>query len=383
MALPPDSLYARAFAADSSTWRALRDGLAGRKARIQRGRLAVALRTLASEPAPKLLFVDLDGVKEPEVAGRDLAAVCAFETAVVAIGSEDTAQFTRSLFRFGIADYLVKPITPALVREACTTLTDDLPDRSYAGRVIAFAGSAGSGTATLVAEAARSIAGEGRTVSVVDLEPVSGRLAPLLGVEPADGLSALLDALGSETAGDGHGPIVTPEQVDTVCALADTGLSLIAYAPGAALPPTPSPAAVQTLLEHLANRTHLVLVTGFPDSEVQFEIVQGADSRVLIYEPTLSSLSAAVRTLALLGAKNPATLVQCSSRKAGSALSAAHIRFATADRPPDVVVPFDSALHAAAIGSKSGRPGKAYRNAVRQAMGHAIDNAPLPPADGG
>ena len=138
MALPPDSLYARGFAADTRTWRALRDGLAGRKVKIQRGRLAVALQTLASEPASKLLFVDLDGANEPEVAGRDLAAVCAFETAVIAIGSTDTAQFTRTLFRYGIADYLVKPITPSLVREASAALTDDLPERSYAGRVVAF-----------------------------------------------------------------------------------------------------------------------------------------------------------------------------------------------------------------------------------------------------
>ena len=382
MALPPDSLYARAFAADNRTWRALREGLAGRKVKIQRGRLPLALRTLASEPASKLLFVDLDGVKEPEAAGRELAAVCAFETAVIAIGSQDTAQFTRALFRFGIADYLVKPITPALVREACSSLTEDQPERAYAGRVIAFAGSAGSGTSTLVVETARSIAGDGRTVSVVDLEPVSGRLAPLLGVEPADGLPALLEALDSETEGE-YGPNVSLEQVDAVCTPVDTGLSLVGYAPGAALQPIPSPAAVQALLEFLANRTHLVLVTGFPDADVQFEITQRADARVLLYEPTLSSLSAAVRTLALLGAKSPATLVQCSSRKPGSALSAAHIRFATADRQPDVVIPFDSALHAAAIGEKSGPPGKAYRNAVRQVMERAIDNAPLPPAEGG
>ena len=381
MALPADSLYARAFAADARTWRALRDGLAGRQARIQRGRLAAALRTLASEPAPKLLFVDLDGVDEPEVAGRELAAVCAFETSVIAIGSVDTAQFTRTLFRYGIADYLVKPITPTLVREACAALTGDLPERPYAGRVIAFSGSSGSGTSTLVAEAARCVADDGRTVSVVDLEPVSGRLAPLLGVEPGAGLTALLGALESDTAAEFE-PVTTPEQVDAVCTPADTGLSLIAYAPAAALPPPPAPAAVQALLEHLANRTHLVLVSGFPEPEVQLEILQQADARVLLYEPTLSSLSAAVRTMALLGTKLPATLVQCSSRTPKSALSAAHIRFAIADRRPDVIVPFDSALHAAAVGGESGRPGKAYRNAVRQAMEHVLDNAALPLAEG-
>ena len=380
MALPPDSLFARGFAADTKTWRALRDGLAGRKAKIQRGRLAVALRTLASEPASKLLFVDLDGVNEPEVAGRDLAAVCAFETAVIAIGSTDTAQFTKALFRYGIADYLVKPITPSLIREASAALTDELPERSYAGRVVAFSGSAGSGTSTLIAAAARSVAATGRTASVVDLDPVAGRIAALLGTEPADGLSDLIQALDSDPAAETE-QTVTPEQVDSVCARVDAGVSLIAHAPAAALPPSPSPAAVLRLLGLLANRTHLVLVAGFPDPEMQFEIMQQADSRVLLYEPTLSSLSAAVRNLALLGANHHATLVQCSSRTPRSTLSAAHVRYAIADRRPDVVIPFDPALHAAAVGEKSGGPGKVYLSAVRQVMEHVVDNAALPLGD--
>ena len=380
MALPPDSLYARGFAVDAKTWKALRDGLADRKVKIQRGRLAAALRALATEPASKLLFVDLDGVNEPEVAGRDLAAVCAFETAVIAIGSTDTAQFTRSLFRFGIADYLVKPITPSLVREASAALTDELPERSYAGRVVAFSGSAGSGTSTLVAAAARSVAATGRTVSVVDLDPVAGRLAALLGTETADGLSDLLHALDSDSSAETE-PTATPEQVDSVCATAEAGISLIAHAPVATLPPSPSPAAVHRLLELLANRTHLVLVSGFPDPDMQLEIMQQADARVLLYEPTLSSLSAAVRSLALLGAKHPATLVQCSSRTSKSTLSAAHVRYAIADRRPDVVIPFDPALHAAAVGEKSGGPGKAYHSAVHQVLEHVVDNAALPHGD--
>ena len=92
MALSPDSPYARAFAADGGTLQALRAGLAGRKAKVQRGRLAAALRSLAGEPASRVLFVDLDGVSEPCRAARELASVCAFETAVIAIGSTDTAQ---------------------------------------------------------------------------------------------------------------------------------------------------------------------------------------------------------------------------------------------------------------------------------------------------
>lgn len=381
MALPSDSLYARGFAADARTWRALRAGLAGRKSKLQRGRFASALRTLANEPASKLLFIDLDGVKEPEAAGRQLAAVCAFETAVIAIGSTDTASFARTLFRHGIADYLVKPISPSLVREACATVTEDLPERSYAGRIVAFSGSAGSGTSSLVAAVARTAAKDGRTATVVDLDPVSGRLPGLLGASTADGLSALLSTL--DLGQDGETVEAVPaEQIDRLCAAANAGVSVIGHVPGATLPPAPSTASVHALLGHLANRTHLVLVAGFPDPDMQLEIMQRADARVLIYEPTLASLSAAVRSLALLGKGCPATLVQCFSRKPKSALSSAHVRYALGDRRPDAVIPFDTALHAAATGAKPRRPGRAYRQSVRNVMEHVIENAALASGEG-
>lgn len=376
MALPPDSLYARGFASDARTLRALKEGLAGRRVKLQRGRLASALRTLASEPASRLLFIDLDGVKEPEAAGRQLAAVCAFETAVVAIGSTDTAGFARTLLQHGIADYLVKPVSPSLVREACATVTEDLPERSYAGRVVAFSGTAGSGTASLVAAIARAAAEEGRTATVLDLDPVSGRLPGLLGGAPPDGLSALLAAADADAAGEDEAA-VPAEQIDRLCAQADSGVSVIGYVPGAAPLAATSADAVHSLLAHLANRTHLVLVAGFPDPDMKLEIMQRADARVLVYEPTLASLSAAVRSLALLGTGCPATLVQCFSRTPRSTLSAAHVRYALGDRQPDVVIPFDTALHAAATGEKSRRPGRAYRQSVRKAMEHAIESAAL------
>ena len=380
MALPSDSLYARGFAADARTLRALREGLAGRKVKLQRGRLPAALRTLASEPASRLLFIDLDGVKEPEAAGSQLAAVCAFETAVIAIGSTDTASFARSLLQHGIADYLVKPVSPSLVREACATATEDLPDRSYAGRVVAFSGTAGSGTSSLVAAIARAVADDGRTATVVDLDPVSGRLPGLLGADPPDGLSALLAAMSADAAGEDEAGVPL-EQIDRLCAQADGGVSVIGHAHGTAPPPAPSADAVRSLLAHLANRTHLVLVAGFPDPDMKLEIMQCADARVLIYEPTLASLSVAVRSLALLGTGCPATLVQCFSRTPRSSLSSAHVRYALGDRQPDVVIPFDTALHAAATGEKSRRPGRAYRQSVRKAMEHAIESAALSAAE--
>ena len=388
MASPSERLYARGFAVDAKTERALRAGLSGREARVQRGRLDTALRILATEPASKLVFVDLDGVPEPEAAAGELSAVCAFGTALIAIGSTDTARLTRALLRQGVADYLVKPISAAAVREASAVALDDLPERLYAGRVAAFAGTAGSGASSLVAAIARGVAAGGRTGAVVDLEPGSVSLSTVLGAEPAGDLAALLATLGtgqsdSDQPSDSDDPpdietLLSPELLDGVCAPTnDAGVSLVAYSPEGPLPEAPSAQRVNALLATLANRAHVVLARGLQDPGVRTAVMQRADARVLLYEPTLPSISAAVHCLALLGPEHPTVLVQSHPRMRRSTLSRAQIRYALAERRPDVIVPFEPVLHAAATGGPHDRPaGKAFLEALRQ----VIDRAALGPA---
>ena len=232
--------------------------------------------------------MDFDGVPEPEAAARELTAVCAFGTALIAIGSTDTAHLTRALLRQGIADYLAKPISAAAVREASATALEDLPERMYAGRVIAFAG---SGVSTLVAAIARGVAAGGRAASVVDLDPESVALPTLLGAEPAGDVAALFATLGSDQL-DTDGPLdtdplISPELLDSISA-----------------------PAVHTLLGYLANRAHVVLVAGLHDPEARTAIMRQADARALLYESTLASISAAVHCLALLGPEHPVILVR-------------------------------------------------------------------------
>ena len=368
MATPSKRLYARGFATDSRTERELRAGLAGHDIEIRRGRFPSALRTLAAESASSLAFVDLDGVSEPEEAASRLAGVCSFETALVAIGSIDTAQFSRALLQHGVADYLVKPVTAAAIREAAAALTEDLSDHLYAGEVAAFAGAPGSGASTLVAALARGIAEAGKTATVVDLDPVSGKMAVLLDAEPGEGLAAALAPPGPVT-GDDPETRFDPRLLDRIAVSAAPGISLVAHPASGPLPARPDTEMLSTLLGHLANRTHTVLVTGARDPGLQLEILRGADMRAVLFEPALASIGTAVRLVAELGTGYPVTLIQCSTRMRRYPLSPAHIRYALADRRPDAVIPFDPALHAAATGRPPGRPGKGYRKALREAAG--------------
>lgn len=371
MASSSGNLYAWAFAADTETERALRAGLAGHEVRIRRGRLEAALRTLAAEPGSPLVFVDLDGHAQPEAAVRELTEVCSFGTALVAMGSTDRADFVRALLRLGIADYLVKPISPALVREASTVATDGPPKRPYAGRVIAFTGTSGSGISTLVATMALGVATDKHTVSVVDLDPLSGKLPTLFDAVPTRDLSALLDSFESNEA-DNAATTIDRDRVDIGIPVAP-GLSLIAYPLSGPMPPSPSPAAACALVEQLANRTHLVSVTGISDPDAQLEIMRRADARVLLFEPTLTSVSATVRRMALLGAEHPVILVQCQPRTRNGNMSRAHVRYAFADRHPDIVVPFDPALRTFSTGKAPPRPGRAYSKALRKMIERVVE----------
>ncbi len=371
-----EGVGAQGFAADAATERALREGLASRDARVRRGRLPVALRALAGEPAAPLVLVDFDGVREPEAAAAQLAAVCAPGTALIAIGSADTAPLARALLERGMADYLVKPVSPAAVREASAAALDDLPERAWAGRVIAVAGSAGSGVATLSAAIARAATGRGG-VAVVDLDTAGSRLAALLGAEPPEGLAALLadleppppelDAMG-EPVEPPPAPAVDDERIDALRAPAEEGVTLIGYPAEGPVPPPPGASALRALLERLANRTHVVLATGMAGPEALLEVMREADSRVVLFEPTLPSISTAVRCLALLGGDRPALLAQCQPRWRSSSLSRAQVRHALADRHPDVVIPYDPAVG-------RGRGGKAWRAAVRRVIDQTVESA--------
>ena len=385
MAPSSDRPHARGFAVDAETERALREGLAEREARVQRGRLTAALRTLVAEPSPALVFVDFDGVPEPEAAAKDLAAVCALGTVLIAVGSADTAQVTRSLLQHGIADYLVKPISAAEVREAYAKALEELPERTHAGRVVGVAGSAGSGASTMIAGLARGVAAGGRSATVVDLDPLAGKLAALLETEPRGDVAELLAAPEyAAEAGDGEPgagdelpelvPSIDSDRIERVVAAAGTGVSLVGYSHSGPPAPAPSPEAASALLDRLANRSHVVLVSGVADPETRTAVLERADARVLLYEPTLSSISVAVHCLASLGTECPSLLVECHPRLPKSTLSRAQIRYALAGRRPDVVVPFDPALHAAATGEGRVRsPGKAYRKALHEVAARVIE----------
>ena len=349
----------RAFAADAQTEKTLKEALADHSAQVERGDMAVVIRTLRETDSPRVLFVDLDGVEFPVGRIHELAAVCEFGTAVVAVSSNDTARFTRELLACGVTDYLPKPLSVSDVREAMTLALGDeaTAPRLYAGRVIAFAGCGGCGTTTLAALTALTAAAQGSYVSVLDLERTAGVLSLMLDSEPAAGFDELLALAATPDTDSGL--------IDGVQTTVTPRVSLYGYRAGDSLPAAPAPEAVRWLLEQLANRSHLVIVDGLTDTDLLFAVLADADERVLVFEPTLVSLNRVIRRLALLDRADRHVLVENHTRGPKGALSAQDIRYTLAGREPDVTVPFESGLPAA---TNYGLPERAFSRKYRRAL---------------
>ena len=363
-----DTSSIRAFAVDTETEQVLKEALTGRGAEVQRGDMGVAIKTLAESTSPRLIFVDLDGSEFPTGRIHELAAVCEFGTLVVAISSNDTARFTRELLACGVSDYLPKPVAVSDIHEAMNTALkdDDAAARLYAGRVIAFAGCGGSGATTLAALTAHAAAAQGSYVSVLDLERTSGALPLMLDVEPARGLDELLDIAGTTSEPN-------PDLLDGVRTAAAPRIAVYAYRPDDSLPSQPTAEAVQWLMEQLANRSHLVIVDGLTDTDTLFSVLENAEERVLVFEPTLVSLNRVVRRLAMLGKDRQVMLVENHTRMPKNALAADEVRYTLAGRDPDVVIPFESSLPAATnYGWPDRTLSKKYRKALDQLTGRFI-----------
>ena len=101
------------------------------------------------------------------------------------------------------------------------------------------------------------------------------------------------------------------------------------------------------------------------DADTLFAVLESADERVLVYEPTLVSLNLVAHTLALLGEGRDAILVENHTRARKSVLGPKQITHALAGREPDFTIPFEPKLpDATNRGKPDGSLGRGYRKAL-------------------
>ena len=337
--IEPDDPSALAFAMDSESEHALREGLAAYPdAQVWPGGLRAAVAALGGGTGTRLLFVDLDGIAYPAGAIHELAAVCEVGTEVVAFGSDGSARFSREVLLAGVSDYLVKPMGASAVRDAAMRAGLGEADSTSGGCVAAFAGSGGSGTTTLAVALALLAARRGRYVSVLDLSRPYSTTAFLLDVEPAAGLERLLDASGSST--------LDPDEVNAVRVKRSERIAVYAYRFGPVPFPAPETDAVLRLVSVLKRRSHLVLVDGLERPETQPDLLSRVDRRVVVLEPTPSGATRGARLLERLGNGPPLIVVGNHTRDFDKAAGERVLRRAGVRIRPGVSVPFTPTLPA-------------------------------------
>ena len=340
------SVAAVAFAMDLETEDNLRRGLLYHEGpspdcddpQVWFGGIRAAVRALGDGLSTRLVIVDIDGISYPAGAIHELAEVCENGTVVIAVGADTSARLGREMLLAGVSDYLVKPITPEVVREATQRATASEQGNLASGRVAGFTGTGGSGATTLAVATALHAAKRGRYVSVLDLNRTVPATALLLDVEPAPGLDQLFDA-ASKTTPD-------PQMLDGVRAERSSRISVYAYRWGLSPYPVPTMPALNWLLGQLKRTSQLVVVDGLDNPEMRFTLLAEVDAHILVVEPTVDGAVRAVRLLGMLDKASPVLMVQNHTRAFRRDAGTRLLVGAGIDYPPDIVVPFEPSLPA-------------------------------------
>ncbi|MDJ0686744.1 MAG: AAA family ATPase [Alphaproteobacteria bacterium] len=260
---------------------------------IRKGTIVDAIRFFGENRSPKLLVVDLGESHNPVTLVNDLANVCEPSTRVIVIGSDNSAQLFRDLMRLGVSDYLVRPVDDVSMQEsilAALGAPTDAPSKVRTGKTIAVAScGGGSGGSSFVANLGWVLAHEfNRHVALVDLDLQTGSLGSMLGLTPTSALADALDDI---------------ERVDELFierAMQARSDRLFAIAAEQALTDDVryNPELSTRFADLLSRQFHYVLLD-VPRAPAAYShgVLRAADLRVLVMEPTVSSLHQVARQL--------------------------------------------------------------------------------------
>jgi pilus assembly protein CpaE len=177
--------------------------------KINKGGLRNAVQSLSVSASPNILFVDLSESGDPLNDINALAEVCEPGTVVIAAGQVNDVRLYRDLVASGIQDYLLKPFSPDVLREAFTHAqavfnapknAEATVDRPHI--MTAVVGARGGSGASTVATSLAWLLGDRsqRATALLDLDVHFGTGALALDLEPGRGLT---DAIENPSRIDG------------------------------------------------------------------------------------------------------------------------------------------------------------------------------------
>jgi pilus assembly protein CpaE len=287
------------FVSDPQSETVLRECLAQlsvQNSAVMRGGIAKAIQHLHEERSPNVLIVDISGIDLPLSQIHRLAEVCEPGVTVIALGERNDIGLYRDLLQAGITDYIVKPLTPYIVAKSVQAAIEGQRAARISeklAKVVAVVGARGGvgATSTAVNLAWHLANRQSRRVALLDLDLQNGDCSIMLNVKPTSGLREAfenpirLDSIFVERAMVPHGErlfvLNAEESLNDDVEITSEG--------------------IEALLTVLRSQFHY-LVVDVPRVTTQAfrNVLQAADVRVIVADPTLRSVRDSVRLRELL-----------------------------------------------------------------------------------
>jgi pilus assembly protein CpaE len=346
-------------------------------ASIRTGGVKEAVKHLGENKSPRLLLIDLSSSELPLSDINSLADVCEPGVTVVALGERNDCGLFRDLLQHGVADYLVKPVTPALLQKALMSATDQTviaKGNQKLGKLIAVHGTRGGVGATTVATSVAWLIAEERRrrVALVDLDLQFGTVALSLDLEPSHGLR---EALENPNRIDGlFMDRVLVQQSERLFVLSaeespDESL-LLDYG------------AVELLLTELRSKFHYVIVdlprTTNPCTQ---QVLQSANEMLLVTDYSLAGMRDTMRIAAAMPTLNAACSITVVVNRSGEHKQGEMPRAEFEKgigRKLDFILPFDAKTVAAA--TNFGQPVATTKGTVSTGLRSITESLCGPPA---
>lgn len=263
---------------------------------VRRGDLRTTIAALRKMSTPNLLLVDVSGEEHPLAALQDLSEVVEPNVRVLVIGDRQDVNFYRQLTQgLGVIEYLYKPLTRDMVARHFGIHTGQEAPRSdvtQGGRVVSITGVAGGVGATTIAVglAWHCATDLHRHTILVDPDLHTGTAALMLHAKTGPGLRTALE---------------TPQRldelfIDRAAQPVTERLAVLAGEEPLADQPVFHEGAAQKLIATLRRRYNFIVVDlPFANQSVNRDLLQLTHQRVLVMEPSLSSVRDTLRLLAL------------------------------------------------------------------------------------
>ncbi len=334
---------------------------------VFKGGLRNAVQQLSVSASPLVLFVDLSESGDPLNDINALAEVCEPGTVVLATGQVNDVRLFRELIASGIQDYILKPLSPDMLREAfagaqatlnAPKLADPTADRPHLSTAII--GARGGVGATMLTTSLAWLLAEkqGHTTGLLDLDVHFGTGALQLDLEPGRGLT---DAIENPSRIDGL-------FIERAMVKATEKLAVLSAEAPINSPIMTDGAAFYQLQEEIRAAFEFTLIDLPRPMLGQYpHLITDVQAAVVVTELTLAAARDTIRLLSWLKSNAPQTKVHVVANKVhpGAQLEISKKDFeGSIERAIDVQIGFDQKLAATAakLGKTFVEAGKASKS---------------------